>query len=142
MSTEVDHKIVSMEFDNARFEKNVKTSMSTLEKLKRSLNLKGASEGLEAVEKAGKNFDMSAVGNAAEAVRVKFSALQVAGITALQRITNEAITTGKQLVKSLSIDQITAGYNKYEQKTASVQTLMNSTGKSIDEINAYLQKLM
>ena len=142
MSTEIDRKIVSMEFDNARFEKNVKTSMSTLERLKKSLNLKGASDGLEAVEKAGKNFDMSAVGNAAEAVRVKFSALQVAGITALQRITNEAITTGKQLVKSLSIDQITAGYNKYEQKTASVQTLMNSTGKSIDEINAYLQKLM
>lgn len=142
MSTEIDRKIVSMEFDNARFEKNVHTSMSTLERLKKSLNLKGASDGLAAVEKASKNFDMSAVGNAAEAVRVKFSALQIAGITALQRITNEAITTGKQLVKSLSIDQITAGYNKYEQKTASVQTLMNSTGKSIDEINAYLQKLM
>ena len=32
--------------------------------------------------------------------------------------------------------------NKYEQKTASVQTLVNATGKSVDAIDGYLRKLM
>ena len=46
------------------------------------------------------------------------------------------------IAKSLTIDQITAGWSKYEQKTASVQTLVNSTGKSVDAIDGYLRKLM
>ena len=41
MSKTIDERVVSMQFDNKQFENNVKTSMSTLEKLKRSLNLKG-----------------------------------------------------------------------------------------------------
>ena len=46
------------------------------------------------------------------------------------------------MAKSLSIDQVTAGWTKYEQKTSSVQTIMNATGKSIDDVNYYLDKLM
>ena len=49
---------------------------------------------------------------------------------------------GERLVKSLSLDQVTAGWNKYAQKTASVQTIMNATGKSITKVNSYLDKLM
>ena len=47
MSKTVDERVVSMQFDNAQFEKNVSTSMSTLDKLKKSLNLEGASKGLD-----------------------------------------------------------------------------------------------
>lgn len=48
-STTVDSRVVEMRFDNKQFENNVQTSMSTLEKLKQSLNLSGASKGLENV---------------------------------------------------------------------------------------------
>ena len=37
---------------------------------------------------------------------------------------------------------MTSGWNKYAQKTASVQTIMNATGKSITKVNGYLSKLM
>ena len=40
MSKTVDERVVSMQFDNRQFESNVKTSMSTLDKLKQSLNFK------------------------------------------------------------------------------------------------------
>ena len=37
MSKTVDQRVVEMRFDNSNFEKNVQTSMSTLEKFKKSL---------------------------------------------------------------------------------------------------------
>ena len=47
MSAVVDERVVEMRFNNKDFEQNVKTSMSTLDKLKQKLNLKGTSKGFE-----------------------------------------------------------------------------------------------
>ena len=142
MSKTIDERVVSMEFDNKQFESNVRTSLSTLDKLKQSLKLDGAAKGFESISKAAKNVDMSPLSSGLDTVKSKFSALEVVAITALANITNSAVNAGKSLVKSLTLDQITAGWNKYEQKTASVQTLVNSTGKSVDAIDGYLRKLM
>lgn len=142
MSRTIDERVVEMKFDNKQFETNVRTSMSTLEKLKDSLNMRGAAKSFEELDKASKKVDMSELGSAVESVRLKFSALQVVAITALQNITNSAINAGERLVRSLSIDQVSAGWDKLTKKTSSVQTLVNSTGKTVDEINSYLEKLM
>lgn len=142
MSRTIDERVVEMKFDNKQFETNVRTSMSTLEKLKDSLNMRGAAKSFEELDKASKKVDMSGLGSAVESVRLKFSALQVVAITALQNITNSAISAGERLVRALSIDQVSAGWDKLTKKTSSVQTLVNSTGKTVDEINSYLEKLM
>ena len=142
MSKTIDEKVVSMQFDNSQFEKNVHTSMSTLDKLKKSLNLSDSAKGLENISASARKVDMGPLTSGVETVRAKFSAMEVVAVTALANITNSAVNAGKRLVSSLTIDQVTAGWSKYEQKTASVQTIMNATGKSIDEVNAYLEKLM
>ena len=142
MSKTIDEKVVSMQFDNRQFEKNVHTSMSTLDKLKKSLNLSDSAKGLENISAYAKKVDMGPLTSGVETVRAKFSAMEVVAVTALANITNSAVNAGKRLVSSLTIDQVATGWSKYEQKTASVQTIMNATGKSIDEVNAYLEKLM
>lgn len=142
MSRTIDERVVEMKFDNKQFETNVRTSMSTLEKLKKSLDMDGATKGFENVDRAARKVNLEGLGTAVENVKLKFSALEVVAITALTNLTNSAISTGKRLIASLSVDQITAGWDKYNQKTASVQTIMNATGKSIDEVNGYLDKLM
>lgn len=142
MSKTIDEKVVEMRFDNKDFESNVKTSMSTIEKLKRSLNFSKSADSLGEISSAASKVNMSGLSGAVDTVQAKFSALQVMAVTALANITNSAINAGKNLVSSLTIDQVTAGWSKYEQKTASVQTIMNATGKSIDEVNGYLDKLM
>lgn len=142
MSKTIDEKVVEMRFDNKHFESNVQTTMSTLDKLKAKLNLTGASKGLEELNKASNKFNLNGMSNALETVSLKFSALEFIGMTALANITNKAVDAGSALVKSLSIDQLTEGWKKYEQQTASVQTLVNSTGKSVNEIEKYLNKLM
>lgn len=129
----VDERVVEMRFDNADFERNVQTSLGTLDKLKKALNLNPDTSGLEKINGLSANMDFSAMRDGVEAVRMKFSALEVMAITALTNITNKAVDAGMSLVKSLSLDQITAGMNKYEQKTTAVQTIMSATSRTWEE---------
>ena len=142
MSQEVDQRVVEMRFDNAKFEKNVQQSINSLNALNESLKFEGAEKGFSEVEKASEKVDFDRMTTALETLTGKFSALEVIGMTALVKITDKAIDAGAKLTKSLSIDQVMSGWNKYAQKTASVQTIMNATGKSITKVNEYLSKLM
>lgn len=142
MSQEVDERVVEMRFDNAQFEKNVHQTMQSLEKLNDSLRLDGAEKGFEKIGDASAKVDFDEMQGALDNLSGKFSAVEVMGVAALSHITRQAIDTGERLVKSLSLDQVTSGWNKYTQKTASVQTIMNATGKSIAKVNGYLSKLM
>lgn len=142
MSQEVDERVVEMRFDNAQFEKNVHQTMQSLEKLNDSLRLDGAEKGFEKIGDASAKVDFDEMQGALDDLSGKFSAVEVMGVAALSHITRQAIDTGERLVKSLSLDQVTSGWNKYAQKTASVQTIMNATGKSIAKVNGYLSKLM
>lgn len=143
MSMQVDEKVVKMQFDNANFEANVKQSMSTLEKLKSALsNIGGKNNAFNDIESSARNVNLNPLQASAEAVGQKFTALETIATGALLKIGSQAVTVGENLVKSLSVDQISAGYAKYEQKTQNVQTLLNSTGKTIEEVNGYLDELM
>ena len=141
MSTTIDQKVVEMRFNHQQFERNAQTSLNTLEKLKQSLNLTGASKGLEQLNAAAKNNDIGALGRAADAVGVKFSAMQVIGTTALVNMTNSAINAGKRIVRALTIDPVKTGFQEYELKMGSIQTIMASTGESLETVNQYLNEL-
>ena len=144
MSKTIDEKVVEMRFDNKQFESNVATSMSTLEKLKRSLKLDGAAKGLEDINGAAKKVDMSGLGNGVESVSAKFSALQVIGVTALANITNSAVNAGKRMVSALTIDPVLSGFKEYETQINAVQTILANTsskGTTIDDVTAALDEL-
>lgn len=141
MSSNVDQRIVEMEFQNGQFEKGVHTSIESLEALKKSLDFDGAEKGLANLERSTRHFSMDGLTGAIEAVSGKFSAMEIVAITALQRITNKAMDAGERLIKSLSVDQISSGFSKYTDKTKSVNTIMNATGEEIDYVNERLDKL-
>ena len=142
MSNAVDNRVVQLEMDNGSFERNANQSIRTLDKLDNALNFKNGGRSFEEVEAAAAKCNFKPLLSAADTVVHKFSAMEIAGITAIQNITNRAVNAGIAMAKSLSVDQITTGFSKYEQKTANVQTLVNSTGKSIEEINKHLNRLM
>ena len=142
MSTTVDERVVSMQFDNAQFERNASQSMSTLDKLKKALKFEKTAESLDTLSEATKRLDFSPMVDGLETVEEKFSAMEVIAVTTLVNITNSVVNTGKQLAKSLSVDQIASGWGKYNQKIQSVQTIMNSTGMSLEEVNDVLSQLM
>ena len=141
MSKTIDEKVVEMRFDNKQFESNVSQSMSTLDKLKRSLNLTDAAKGLEGVSSAAKSIDMSSLSDGVHTVGLKFNALYTMADQALRNITNSAMYYGKRIVSALTIDPIKTGFNEYELKMGSVQTIMASTGESLETVNDYLGEL-
>ena len=144
MSKQVDERVVSMQFDNRQFESNVKTSMSTLDKLKEKLHFKDADKGIDNINKSVKNFDASPMSKAVETVHAKFSALEVVAITTLSRIANSAITTGKNLVSAFTIDPVKTGLQEYETQINAVQTILANTknkGSTLNDVNNALSEL-
>ena len=144
MSKTVDERIVEMRFDNAQFEKNVATSMSTLDKLKQKLKLSDASKGFENINSAAKKVDMNGLSSGIEVVSAKFSALQVMGVTALANITNSAVDAGKKFVSALTTDPVKDGFTEYETQMNAVQTILANTqkeGATIKQVNTALDKL-
>lgn len=140
----VDTNVVEMQFDNRNFEKNAAESMSTLDKLKKKLNFKGTSDGLEEVGRAAKSVDLKPISRGADAIKVKFSALQVVAMTALSRITNSVMNAGKQLVSSFTIDPVKSGLSEYETQINAVQTILANTkskGATLDDVNNSLNEL-
>ena len=130
MSTTIDNKVVEMSFDNSNFEKNVNQSLGTLDKLKKSLNFEGATKGFDNLEKASGRLSFDNLSESIENVKLKFSALEVMAISALDSITKKAVDAGLQLVRSLSVEQISEGFRKYEEKTTAVQTIMSATAET------------
>ena len=129
MASTIDQRVVEMQFRNEDFERNINTSLNSIDRLKTGLNMSGAAKGFEAF------------GSSVEGIKVKFSALQTIAMTALANITNSVINTGKHLVSSLAIQPITEGFKEYELKMGSVQTIMASTGASLETVNKYLADL-
>lgn len=141
MSKTVDERVLEMRFDNRQFEQGVRTTMGTLDKLKQSLRLDGASKGLENVDKAAKATNVSGLSSAVETVKNRFSALEVVAITALANLTNSVVNAGKRLVQSFTFEPLHQGFEEYELKMGAVQTIMASTGADIKTVNGYLDEL-
>lgn len=142
MGTTVDERVVEMKFDNAQFERNVRQSRASLEGLKQSLNFSDSGKSLKILQNETKSFKMDNMCNAADAVRVKLSAMQVAGITAMSKITEAGIVAGKKIVSAfLRVNEVQAGWQEYGLKMNSIQTMLMSTGESLEVVNGYLDEL-
>lgn len=141
MSKTVDQRVVEMSFDNRNFEKNVKTSLSTIDKLKSSLNFSGMSKGLNELSKSANSVNFNPLTKGIQEVGVQFNALYSIADQTMRRITNSVMDFGLNLGKQLIIDPKKSGFEEYELKMGSIQTIMASTGESLEVVNEYLEKL-
>lgn len=144
----IDEKIVRMKFDNAQFATGASSTLNMLDKLKNALKFDGATQGLNDVSDSVNKFSTAGAQEQVSALGQKFGALQIAAITALSNIVNKAVNAGLSLAKSLSIDQVSAGFREYETNLNSIQTILANTGlkgaeglaqvtKKLDELNHY-----
>ncbi len=150
-SSQFDEKVVSLSFNNSNFEKNVKTSLSTLDKLKNAFNFKKSTESIKSVDSSIKNLNSSVksvsfspITKGIQEVHNNFSALEVAGVTALSNITNSAINAGKNIVSALTIDPVKSGFQEYETQINAIQTILANTkskGTTLEDVMAALDEL-
>ena len=141
MSKTVDKRVVQMEFDNKQFESNIGQSMSSLNNLNKQLKDLEGVKGLDELSKATEKLNFKDAEESVDGLGKKFSRLEEVAIGSLRRIGDNITDIGLKMAKSLTIDQLTAGFNEYETKMTSVQTMMNSTGESIDVVKDHLEQL-
>lgn len=125
----VDDRIVNMQFNNKQFQAGAAESTKSLETLEKTINGMSGGQGL------------TNMGNGVDGIRGKFSALQVAGVTAIATIVNKAVNAGLTLLKSFTLEPVMQGFAEYETNLNSIQTIMANTGKGVDVVNKYLQEL-
>ena len=151
MTKEVDQRVVEMRFDNKQFEQGVRTTMSTLDKLKEALRFKGASDGIDAVGASAKALSFSGAEKAVESLKLKFSALEVAAVAAIGKATSAGLNMAKSFMGEFSvIGNMRSGFEEYELKLNSIQTIMSNTRDQgvtmadvtavLDELNTYADK--
>lgn len=144
MSTEIEQRVVEMQLDNKQFERNISTTMSSLGKLKQSLNLSGAAKGLESVGTAARGINLSGLSGAAETVSLKFNAMYSAVDQIFRNLVTRAQYAGERIASALTIDPIKTGFSEYETQINAVQTILANTkskGTNIDDVNGALDEL-
>lgn len=147
MSTTVDQRVVSMQFDNKHFEKNVQTSMSTIDKLKQSLNFKGSSKGMDELNNSSKNLsnEFKNMENAAykSGFHLKDVWLKVSSVFEYQ-VARRMINAASNIAKALTIDPVKLGLKEYETQMGAIQTILANTqskGTTLDDVNNALDEL-
>lgn len=149
MSNTIDQRVVQLQFDNAQFERETRKSMSTISQLTQKLNLLGSKTDAVSDFKMDKSTSsMAGFGEAVNSAYLKFSKLDAIMFGFLSKIGENLVSKTTAFVKSLSVDQVTAGWTKYAQKTTAVQTIMSATAEQFDDtgkqmayVNEQLSKL-
>lgn len=144
MSKSIDERVVRMEFDNKNFETNAKATMSTIDKLKEKLNFKGAAKGVSEIDNATKKINLNSLASGIETVSSRFTTLGIIGVTALQDISRQVISTAKNLVDNLTVAPIMGGFHEYETQIGAIQTILANTsaaGTTLEQVTAALDEL-
>src|SRR5690606_13047205 len=146
----IDDRIVNMEFNNGKFMSGVKDTIGALDGLKKSLQLKDASKGMDDIESRAKRFSLQGMAEGIESISSKFSAMGVVAFSVLNNVVNKAVDAGARILKSLSLDPVMDGFREYELNMNSIQTILANTNKygttleqvnnSLDELNHYAGK--
>lgn len=144
MSTSVENRVLEMQFNNQQFERNIRQSTDSLDRLKKGLDLKEASNGLDELDKTAKRFSLRNLTDGVEHASQRLTAMGIIGVTALVNITNQAVNAGKQLVSAFTIDPVRSGFQEYETQINAVQTILANTSKegtTLEQVNNALDEL-
>lgn len=126
--TEVDNRVVSMDFDNQRFEAGVKESLGTIQRLN------GVLSQLDGI-------DFSGLTTAVDNISYRVSKAGIAAAAFVSNITNRVTDAAINMVKSLTIGNISSGFANYETELKSVQNIMNATGDSMASVETELGRI-
>jgi len=140
MSREIDERVVEMRFDNEQFEENANESIDTLKRLDDSLDFENSGQSLGVIQNAISKLNFDSFTSAMDDVGSGFNALETIAQGAFLRIGYQIESTAERMVRALSIDNISAGWTKFGEKTASVKTLV-AQGYELSEVNEQMKRL-
>lgn len=150
MATSIDTRVVEAKFNSAQFQQGVAATLKSLDSLNKALQLQGATKGLQDLATHGANVAKSTAGveQGVNSIADRFKAMSVVAVTALATIAHQAVYTGGQMLKSLTVAPLQEGLREYETNLNSIQTILANTGlegakglktvtNALDELNHY-----
>ena len=96
----VERRIVEMRFDNKDFEKNINSTLISLDTLDKALRMQGGINGLKSITAAANNVDLSGLEYGVNTIADRFSALGIIGMRVLQNITDRAMAMAGSLANT------------------------------------------
>lgn len=112
MSQTVDSKVIEMSFDNSNFERNVRNSLQTIDKLKNSLNFNNLNLNKMNIDATPVARSFEVVEKSIDAVQNKFSTLGIMGITVIANLTNTVVNYAKKAVSFLTGSVVQGGIRR------------------------------
>lgn len=145
----IDERVVSLKMNNKQFLSAIKESASSMDKLKESLKMQGAADGLARVGEVAKNTTLGDLATKALDIGKNMTVMQGLAVTAFGGIGVAALNAGRSIVSGF-FQTIKDGFNEYELKMKSIQTIMANTAEkgttlaevktSLAELNTYADK--
>lgn len=156
MARNVEDKIVKLSMDNkdlvskAKESSSIFTKLTSLFKKSDTMSMDKSTNSLSKFNAEAKRTNLDTLKDATAQAGEKLTAMGVIGATALMNITNRAVDAGLALTKSLTLDGIMDGFQEYELKMGSIQTILANTARhgttlkevsaNLDELNTYADK--
>ena len=137
MSNTIDEKVVEMKFDNKNFETNVKTTMTSLDRLKEKLQLRGSEKSFQAIDSAAKSVSFGSLISNVEYLRKRFSVMGIAGMQVVQNLTNTvmaSVTKAKNFVEQAISGGGLSRAMKLDQANFKLMGLLQDDAKQVAAI--------
>lgn len=148
MADNYDERVVQLTLENKEFERNADKTTKSLEQLKQALKFESVGDSFDVITKSANRVNLNPISEGVQKVSNQFNLLTTIADTTFRNLTNRAIDAGERMIKSLSIDQVTAGWGKYAEQTGAVQTIMAATAQQFEDqavqmeaVNTQLEKL-
>lgn len=139
----IDERVVSLKMNNKQFLSAIKESASSMDRLKDSLKMQGAADGLSRIGEIAKNTTLGDLATKALDIGKNMTVMQGLAVTAFGGIGVAALNAGRSIVSGF-IGTIKDGFNEYELKMRAIQTIMANTvekGTTLGEVKTSLAEL-
>lgn len=139
----IDERVVSLKMNNKQFLSAIKESASSMDRLKESLKMQGAADGLSRIGEIAKNTTLGDLATKALDIGKNMTVMQGLAVTAFGGIGVAALNAGRSVVSGF-IGTIKDGFNEYELKMRAIQTIMANTvekGTTLGEVKTSLAEL-
>ena len=139
----IDERVVSLKMNNKQFLSAIKESASSMDRLKESLKMQGAADGLSRIGEIAKNTTLGDLATKALDIGKNMTVMQGLAVTAFGGIGVAALNAGRSMVSGF-IGTIKDGFNEYELKMRAIQTIMANTvekGTTLGEVKTALAEL-
>lgn len=141
---EIDNRIIEMEFDNKRFEKNAQETIRTLQALNESMEFKEATKNLQGVQNAFNSIKLDALSNAIDHIEKRVSIFGQYVTNIVHDTVNKIVGLGKNVYSEVFTIPKNSGFKEYELQMNAIQTIWANTkskGTSMEDIKTALAEL-